>query len=186
MPASVTSPADVVNLALGRIGYKLRVGSLYDGSAAAKKALDVYAQTRDAVLRQNDFGFAEKIAGGTLSGQGAPAPWSFEYLYPTDCLRLRNMFNSTYLANKNNPLSNLYTVANTALSGKVIWTNNTGMTFVYTAQITDPSKWEALFVEMLATELGKRLGASLAGAESVKMMMEEEKMIVPVAESVTG
>ena len=45
MVASAKS-ADMVNLALRRVGYKLRVGNLYDGSMAAKMALDVYAQTR--------------------------------------------------------------------------------------------------------------------------------------------
>ena len=59
MTTSVNSPADVVNLSLGRIGYKLRVGSLYDGSPASKAALDIYGQTRDEQLRLADWGFAQ-------------------------------------------------------------------------------------------------------------------------------
>ena len=35
MVASLVTPADVVNVALSRIGYKLSIGSLYDGSEAA-------------------------------------------------------------------------------------------------------------------------------------------------------
>lgn len=158
MPASVTSPADVVNLALRKLGRSDRVGNLYDGSAAAKAALDIYAQTRDALLRQSDWGFAEKIAAAALSGSAAPAPWSVEYTYPTDCMRLRNLFNASYLADKNNPLPVLYTVADDPARGKVIWCNAAAATLVYTAQVTDPARWEPLFVAALAEALAGWLG----------------------------
>lgn len=186
MPASVASPADVVNLSLERIGYKNRIGHLYDGSPAAKKALDIYAQTRDAIMRQSDWDFAQRIVAATLSTGAAPAPWAVEYNYPTDCLRLRNLFNATYLADKNNPVSILWTVANSATKGHVIWTNAAAATLVYTAQVTNVTLWEPLFVEVLALELGKRLAAGLVGVEGVKMSMEDEKTIVPLAESTTG
>ena len=43
MTASTSSPADIVNQALVLLGHPGRVGSLYDGSMAAKKALDIFA-----------------------------------------------------------------------------------------------------------------------------------------------
>ena len=104
MPASVSSPADVVNVTLQRIGYKLRVGSLYDGSKAANDALDIYAQTRDEVMRQDDWSFAERNVSMTLlksapvagyippttwSTTDPPLPWLFEYAWPDDCLKVR-------------------------------------------------------------------------------------------------
>lgn len=186
MPASVTSPADMLNLTLRRIGYKGRVGNLYDGSAAAKAALDLYAQTRDQLLRQSNWGFAEKIAAATLSGQAAPQPWSVEYSYPADCLRLRNMFNADYLADKNNPRPVLYTIASDAVAGKVILCNVAAATLVYTAQITNPARWESLFVEALATALGERLAPALAGKETGEMAAAAAKAILPLAEGVEG
>lgn len=187
MAASVTSPADVLNLALRRIGYKLRVGSLYEGSVAAKQALDIYGQTRDASLRMFDWGFAEKIAAGTLTANVPPNNlWTYEYVYPSDMIRLRNMYGAGYLADRNNPLPVLYTIADNATPAKVIWSNLASATFVYTKQVTDPTLWEPLFIESLSVELGKRLAPVLSNAEAVKMLMEDEKMTVPMAEGVVG
>ena len=72
MSLVLTAPEDLINNALARIGYKLRIGSIYEGSAAAKKALDVYGQARDGLLRQNDWGFAERNIAMTLL-KSAPA-----------------------------------------------------------------------------------------------------------------
>lgn len=185
MPASMTSPADIVNLSLSRIGYKLRVANLYDGSAAGKAALDVYAQTRDAVLRASDWGFAEKVAAAVVSADAAGSPWSVSYTYPSDCLKLRNLFNATYTADKNNPLPVLWTIANSA-SGKVIWCNATAATLVYTSQVTNPAQWEPLFVETLAIELGQRLAPVLTKMDAVQLAMEDEKKTAPLAEGTIG
>lgn len=189
MPASVTSPADVVNLALRRLGRSDRVGNLYDGSAAAKAALDIYAQTRDALLRQSDWGFAEKIAAAVPSGTAAPAPWSVEYTYPADCMRLRNLFNAAYLADKNNPLPVLYTVADDPARGKVIWCNAAAATLVYTAQVTDPARWEPLFVNALAESLARWLGSPQGRAavpESGKAPASEERGMADLARGIEG
>lgn len=189
MPASVTSPADVVNLALRKLGRSDRVGNLYDGSGAAKAALDIYAQTRDALLRQADWGFAEKIAAAVLSGTAAPAPWAVEYTYPIDCMRLRNLFNAVYLADKNNPLPVLYTIADDAARGKVIWCNAAAATLVYTAQITDPSRWEPLFVSALAESLAKWLGTPQGRAavpDPAKQNAAEPQGISELAQRIEG
>lgn len=185
MAASVQNPADVINLSLARLGYRGRIGHLFDGSAAAKKALDIYGQTRDAVLRESDWDFSEKIAAAVVSGVAAPAPWSVSYTYPADCLRLRNLFNATYLADKNNPVSNLYTIASSS-AGRVVLCNAASATFVYTAQITDPAKWEPLFIEALVAALSRRLAPALASLEALKAEAEDEKISTAVATGVTG
>lgn len=186
MALSVRNPADVVNLALVQIGYRDRVAWLGEGSKAARAARDIYSQTRDAVLRMANWGFAERIAAAVLSGQPAPAPWSVSYAYPADCLRVRNLFGPAYLADKNNPVRALYTIANDVTAGKVIFSNTVGATLVYTRQVTSPLLWEPLFIEMLANELGKGLALALASGDAAKMAMEGEKAIVPLAEDTLG
>jgi hypothetical protein len=185
MAASVTSPADVVNLALRRIGYQLRVGQLFDGSKASNNALDIYAQTRDAVLREADWGFAETMDLAALSGGAAPAPWLFEYLYPVACVKLRDVLSTTYLANQNNPLPELWQLANAA-AGKVIWTKVAASTVVFTRQVTDPAQWEPDFVEALAAALARRLAPVLVSLEAAKLAAEDEKVSTLIAEGVTG
>ena len=40
----------IVNQALDRIGYKRHIGNIWDGTVAARVALDAWAETRDALL----------------------------------------------------------------------------------------------------------------------------------------
>ena len=105
MTSSVSSPEDVVNLAFVRMGYPMRVGSLYEGSKQAKHALDIYASTRDELLRSTEPLFSEgNIVLSLLKSAPAagyippitwnpanhpPYPWLYEYGYPTDCLKIR-------------------------------------------------------------------------------------------------
>ena len=127
MAAAASSPADVINLALRRIGYRLRVGNLLDGSEAASQALDIYAQTRDELLRQSDWGFAERNtaltvlksapAGGYFppnlwSSAYPPLPWSYAYDYPEDCLKVRAVKPSPLFLLDPDPLPILFDPAN--------------------------------------------------------------------------
>lgn len=186
MVASANTPADVVNIALARIGSKHSIGDLYDGSPAANVALNLFGQTRDAVLRSNDWDFAQKIALAVLSGGTAPQPYSFEYAYPADCIRIRDIFNSTYLADKNNPFPTRYKIGETSGANKVVWTNFANATFIYTQQVTNPLLWDPLFVELLSIELGKRMAPSIGSPEHIKVLAEEERIAVPLSEGTFG
>jgi len=186
MASSVNSPEDCINLALVRIGYKNRVGSIWEGSMAAKKSLDIYAQTRDAVLREGDWQFAEQIVAATLTGNAAPFPWTYEYTYPANCLKIRNIFSSTYTTDTNNPTPTLWTVADSAAAVKVIWSKATGATLVYTAQVTNPANWEPGFVEALVAALGRRLAAVLVSPDVAKAEADDETAMFKNAESEVG
>jgi hypothetical protein len=184
MAASVTSPADAVNLALRRIGYQLRVGHLYDGSKAANNALDIYAQTRDALLRDGDWGFAQATTAAVASGQAAPTPWAVSYQYPADCLRVRNLIAAAFDAN--DPLPVLWEIATDAVAGTVILTNEANAKLVYTRQVTNPALWDPLFVETFADELAKGLAPVLASLEAEKVPAEALKGSMPTAERTVG
>lgn len=186
MAASITSPADVVNLALRRIGYQLRVGQLYDGSKASNNALDIYGQTRDALLREHDWGFAQQTIAAVASGQAAPAPWAVSYQYPTDCLKVRNLFQAAYAADQSDPLPVLWEIAGNATVGRVILTNEAAALLVYTQQVTDPARWDSLFVNAFADALGKQLAPVLASLEATKVPGEDIKISLPVAEGTVG
>ena len=204
MAASVQSPADVVNLAARRIGYKLRVGSLYDGSALAMAALDIYAQTRDETLRGFDWGFAERNVAGTLLKQAPPGgynpatgwssaypplPYFFEYAYPGDCLKVRSVRPTPILIPNFDPRPNLvreYNDSSLNPPQKVILCNVPQAIIVYTGQVTDMTTWEADFVEALAAALGRRLAPGLLNAEAAKSAAQDEAASTALAESREG
>ena len=185
MVSSVQSPADVVNIAMKKAGIKGRIGNLYDGSEPARVVLDFYSQTRDATLRAFNWGFAERFVSATISGGTPPAIWAYEYNYPSDCLQVRGIYNSVYVADKNNPLPNLWTIGNNSTQ-KVIWSSLSAPTICYTGQITDPSQWEPLYVETFTTEMAKMLAVTIGVKEAIKVLMEEEKDIIPLAEGTLG
>jgi hypothetical protein len=200
----VQSPADAINVSLRRIGYKLRVASLYDGSKAARSALDIYAQTRDEILRQNDWTFAERNiamvllkqapAGGYIpplvwSSVYPPLPWLFEYAYPNDCLKVRAVKPVPIFVPEFDPQPCVYGVENdNSLNppAKVITCNVPNAVLVYTGQVTDPATWEADFVEEFCAALGRRLATGLVGGEVAKMEASDEAQAMNTAEMQEG
>lgn len=203
--AAVQSPADLCNNALSRMGYKLRVGSLFDGSAAAKKLLDLYAQTRDELLRSFDWGFAERNIALTLlksappGGYIPPTVWNpalnpplgywFEYAYPGDCLKVRAVKPTQLFTPNFDPQPNVYSISNDNAynpAQRVILCNIPSAIMVYTGQITDPVTWDVGFVEAFSATLSRHAGPALIGADAAKMTASDEQFSTANAESEQG
>jgi hypothetical protein len=202
-----TNPADVVNAALDRVGYKKNIGNLYDGSPQAAAALAVYGQTRDELLRNFDWGFAERdldltllktapVGGYTAAQPWTKAtdpipPWIYEYEYPDfpgDMLKLRSLRGSDVIP-EYDPQAVEYRIANDnsyTPAKKVILTNKASAIAVYTGQVTDPTQWEPGFTEALVAQLGRRLAPVLVGLEAVKVLEPDEAMTTQVAEMKVG
>lgn len=189
----VQSPADVLNLGLRRMGYRLRVASLYDGSDAANQALDIYAQTRDELLRDGDWGFAERNIVPTLL-KSAPAsyvpgvqPWNpaqdpplgalFEYAYPNDCLKVRALRPVPPQVLNFDPQPFVWRIANDPnlpTPARVILSNVAAGALTYTGQVTDPTAWEADFIEAVASALARRLSVVLMNLQVAQVEAADE------------
>jgi hypothetical protein len=179
-----------VNAALGRIGYKMRVGSLLEGSDASKLALDIYSQTRDRQLCLKFWDFAERDTVLTLQKTAPPGgymppntwttafpilPWVYQYALPADYLQFRSLRPSPIFIPEFDPRPVEYRIANdTTVPGKVLLCNLAGAILVYTAQITNPSEWKPLFTETLIAALARELSAALAGLDVEKVETQDE------------
>ena len=192
MTVSITSPEGVINLALGRIKYPYRIGSIWEGSRAAKAALDIYGQTRDDLMRTVDWPFARRDASLTLLKQAPatgyvpptvwdptsnpPLPWIYEYQNPSDSLRIRSIRNQDLFLINYDPREHRFTVTNDesySPAQKTILTNVGPVAVAtYTGRVTDPSTWDADFVEAFAEELGRRLAPVLTDMEAAKIAAE--------------
>lgn len=205
MSTSVTSPADVANLALVRLGRTERVGNLFDGTPAAKRILDIYGQTRDAVLTELDWDFAERTVALTLLKTAPPGgyvpptvwsqalypalPWYFEYAYPTDCLQIRSLRQAPLFSPSFDPKPVLFDQANDNTlvpPGKVILTNLQYAIAVYTARVTDPATWDAQFVEAIVAALARRLAVGMGGIELLKVEAQDEGATIANAQADRG
>lgn len=202
---AVQSPEDLINLALVRIGWKGRIGSIYEGSVASKKALDCYSQTRDELLRSFDWGFAERNIDMTLlksapiggyippsvwnPATNPPPPWLFEYQYMPDCLKVRSVKQQPLFIFDFDPQPYVFAVENDngySPPQKVILCNVPNAICTYTGQITTPTDWEPDFVEEFAAALGRRLAPSLLGLENAKLAAADEQSATAGAEREEG
>lgn len=184
MVASVQNPADIVNASLARIGRPESIGSLYDGSEFAQQALATYGQTRDALLREADWGFPRRDVVLTLlksapgggyvpginpwdAGVNPPRPYQFEYAYPTDCIMLRALKPPDIFQPNFAPYPQNFEIANDAVPvtgqdtapGRVILCYLEDAVATYCGQVTDMAMWDIGFVEALINEMARTFNA---------------------------
>lgn len=197
---SISNPADVANNALVRMGYKLRVGSLIDGSDHAGVVLQVYGQTRDELLASFDYDFAERTAALTLlkqapaAGYFPPTTWDpanhppagflFEYAYPADGLKLRTVKWPPLWAINWDPQPNRWTEYNDNYftpAQRTILTNAPNAIAVYTGRVTDPATWSVTFADALAARLSVVLGPALVGMETSRITVPQDNREEAVA-----
>lgn len=187
--------ADIVNQGLRAGGVPFRIGELYEGSEAARTALEIFGQARDELLRLTDWSFSRRTLTLTLlkgpppnGGYSYTQPWTtvypapgflYEYAYPGDCLNLRAIIAPPGLMPDLDPLPALWRIDNDpvpVVSGnppvaagppaKVILCNQTYAIAVYRAQITDPTLWEPGFIASLVASLGKKFAAAFPGGDA--------------------
>lgn len=194
------NPADIINASLVRIGYGLQIASLYDGSKAAQKSLAIYGQTRDKMLRDGDWGFAQRSGFLTLlktapasyvpgvtdwdPTTNPPIPWKFEYAYLDDCLKVRAVKPTPIFLNNPDPQPYIFSIDNDssyAPPQRVILCNVANAICVYTGQVTDPLTWPPDFTEALIDGLGKNLATGLATMQSAQMEAAEEAVESQIA-----
>jgi hypothetical protein len=194
MSAVLTSPAQVVNYALRKAGYRNRVGSLYDGTDQAKAALDLYGQMRDAMLATGEWDFAQRTTVGTLLKQAptmppsyivhpwTPAypalPWAYEYAYPTDAVQIRAVKQQPVSIPNFDPRYFNFEVSNDegfTPPQKVVLCNVKNAILVYAAQVTNPAQWNVAFLDALADRLADPLARVLTDMDHAKMAAMEKQ-----------
>ncbi len=205
MTVTITSPEDIVNAALSRIGSMQRVGSLFEGSEPAKIALDIYGQTRDDLLRGGDWDFASSMVTLTLL-KSAPAggyavtawngithpplPWKYEYAYPSNALKIRSLRKTPAFLPDFDPQPVVFSTVDdnfyTAVV-KVCVTNLSGpVQASITLQVTDPANWDVSFVEAMIAALARRLAPALANLQTEQAEAQDEQASVAKAEVTQG
>ena len=185
---TISAVEEVINLALREIGYPRPVSDVYEGSRASRAALDVYSETRDEVLREHNWPFATRdLALTVVSGLVPPAGWLYEYTFPADCIRLRNLKPSSIPNPNFDPAPVLWAEWNdTRLSpaAKVILANSSPVIAVYVARIANPSTWEPGFRTELTSRLAKKLALVLRENLDIKKDTAAESPMAAAVSSI--
>jgi hypothetical protein len=165
----------IVNQALDRIGYKRHIGNIWDGSAAARVALDCWGDTRDTLFTMLKPEWAIWDDELTWS-KAAPAwyddvnpwtsaypdlPWRYEYPLPDLCL--------VPLALKPRPAylpvwrpRPLRFRAKTAAGVYTLLGDEAAPILTSVHSVHDPSLWDNPFIEAVVETLAKKFARSLA------------------------
>ena len=91
------SPTAIANQSLDAAGITFTLGDIEEGTRSAQVCLRAYRHCLQQLLRAAHWNFARKQAQMELladaSGQTpnvgtiVPAPWTYEYAYPPDCMK---------------------------------------------------------------------------------------------------
>jgi hypothetical protein len=158
----------IVNMALGKIGQE-PISSLTEGSAAANAANLVYDSCRRAVLEAFPWSFATKSAQLNRL-VSAPPDYLFAYAMPSDCIHAIRVQNaSMYGGDRSGFL----------VRGDAVLSNSPAVTLEYVADVTDPNRFEARFIEALVLRLASELAMPVgAKAELAFRYRDEYEAIV--------
>jgi len=153
------SETKICNLALAKVGSK-RINDIdTDTTPEAIWCRTFYEQTRDALLRSNSWSFAK--ARATLS-EDASAP-DFEYDnqfdLPADFMRLVSLYN---------------TWSTFKIEGEKLLTDDSSAEIVYVKKVTDPTKFDALFVEALVLQLAIKLSMAISQDKVLSKELKDE------------
>lgn len=165
----------ICNQSLDFIGYPRHIGNIYEGSKAARMALDSWGEVRDLALSTTQPGWARADAALPLlksapqyaydaglpwTNAYPPIPWLFEYDIPDDCI--------VPLAVKPQPYLPIYRpryipfrAQNGATNSYTILTNINPAILTYIKRVLDPNEWDLDFVELMVQGLAKRFHAGL-------------------------
>ena len=118
-----------------------------------------------------------------------PLPWLFEYAYNSDVLKVRSVKPVPLFVLNFDPQPNVFAVENDNYFNppqKVILCNVPNALLVYTGQITDPTTYEADFIDALASKLALRLAPVMANMDAAKMEASDAAQSTAVAEEREG
>ena len=141
------SETSIANLALSKIGA-LRITNIdTDTSIAAQHCREHYGISRDELLRSHAWAFA--LGRSTLSADSDTPDfeWDYQYQLPADCLRVLSLYGTPY------PY---------AIEGEKLLTDASEVDLRYIKKITDPTKFDVLFVEVLVLQLAVNLAIPLS------------------------
>lgn len=155
------SEVTICNIALFRIGHGQKIDSLSESSAAAEYCRVLYPVCRDRLLEAFPWNFARKRI--VLADIGTPPTnWDFQYQYPPDCLKVREIIVSgTRCPTSANRIS--YEICqNTVNEGLSICTDAEDAEIIYTAQVTNTRLFTQGFADALSWSLAGELVSPLS------------------------
>lgn len=165
----MASVVDICNLSLAHLGDSATVSAISpsDGSAQADHCARFYPIARDALLEMHDWNFARRHVVLAETVNTPPGQWGYEYSVPSSAIRVINVIPSEGLETN----AQVYLQGTDDVGNRVIWTNVESAECVYTAAVTDTTKFSTMFVNALSWLLASYLAGPITKDPRVKQSM---------------
>lgn len=168
MPSNV----EIANMALTKLGETHVLGFTDDSKAG--RALNAHFDLiRDAELRRHLWNFA--MTRASLPALAAAPEFGFErqFQLPAECLRLVQI-GETYIG-VTSGRSRYYAAPGWQVEGRLILTDEAAPLYVrYIKQVSDPTQFDAVFVDALACRLAFELCETITQSNSRKASLRDE------------
>lgn len=185
MPTGLNQ-TQVVNEALSQIATQDRITAIGDGSPAANAAAVVYNPTVQILLRELDPDFA-RFTDTLVAAPGTPPyPWLYQFAYPANCLRLRQVRPVNYDVFDPQPIrANVAVATVSAVLTKVIFTNQIAALGVYTTSAVTEENWDSAFADAVVRRLANPLAMAVAGRpDFAREILAQSAQVAATAEMV--
>lgn len=184
----MATETDLLNDALSQIG-EVSIGSINDGTVNANYCLALYPALLDSILRSHHWNFA--LTRVALSPDVTAPVYEYAYAYtlPSDCLKLVAYAGG----NTSTPTLWLYDGIRVhplpfKVEGRKLYSNE-GLVYIqYIARKSNPSDWDALFYQVVATWLASKLAMAITkdARKSNALLQQAVTVLLPMAVAVDG
>jgi hypothetical protein len=170
----MSSKTQIGNVALLRIGVTQSVGNVDTETSREAIAIRlIFDDEVDFVLRDFPWPFATAYHTLELVDGSASSPangdWTFAYRYPSDCMFARRIVTERGRRDATPPP---YKIGRDS-QGKLIFTDQEDAVLEYTADVTDPQEFDAMFASMLAWRIAANIAPGLSRIEKMSAKAAE-------------
>lgn len=167
----MASVSGICNISLSHLGDEADIADINEASATANYCRTFFPVARDACLESHTWGFATRRVSLALLADTPPDSWLYTYAVPATALKVVSI-HAPGDTSDNDSADFVQEVLNTGV--KVIYTNTEDAIGRYIAQITDTTKYTALFTLALARLLSSLLAGPVIKGEAGKKVSREE------------
>jgi len=163
------SNTSICNQALAMIGAK-RINNLEDTTESSVQAIQCRLQfepTRDALLRSHWWAFAQSRAQLSQDTESPDFEWDNQFILPTDILQAKSVYDDATVGGRASAFSYV-------IEGDRLLTNEGDVNLRYIRKVTDPTEFDALFVQILVLELAIKLASPLSQDKKLKEQLFQE------------
>ncbi|MDP7430365.1 MAG: hypothetical protein QGG97_02320 [Flavobacteriales bacterium] len=169
MSSTATSKVDICNLAMDHMGGGIIVNIDTPTTEQEIKCARWYDVTRRALLRAHPWGFAKARAAISRDTTDPTHSWADAYNLPSTLVRLNFIGDDSIMDYKGKYV----------LEGKQLLLDNSGATSInigYTVDETDVTKFDSLFIDLLAVEIAWRVSFAFNLKPSLKKELREARI----------